>query len=368
MTWLESHSISERLAGEAENLLRAGDELAAKRLFAEAAAQEEAALLQLESSKVRTWGITAVSAAALWFKAGDFRSAEKVSYAALSNDELPRFAGDNLELILQSIWTQRDSRNAGVPFLPGQVIVAIDGGEVVRGAAPLDLVVSKVQTIQALFYRTIELLRGMPHRSQGGPIREIQEACRPWLLQAPPGSYQFAVAIQEPIQRDFFKEGTPPQEVANTFLAVLKAAGAQDIEGLERIVPDASYRPSFLKLTRNLAPTGKSYARLTVRTADQSNGVVLLPENRAQINRSLRESSTDVAQSDAEVVYNGILRAVDLDHDWIEVTVGHERIHVSGLKETIDDVIGPMVNHPVVVRALRKTKGHPQFVDIEADE
>ena len=67
---------------------------------------------------------------------------------------------------------------------------SLKGGEVITGGAPLDLVVEKVQTIQAIFYRTIEFIKDMPLRTRGAPIREIQESCRPWLFQAAPGSYQ----------------------------------------------------------------------------------------------------------------------------------------------------------------------------------
>jgi hypothetical protein len=42
-------------------------------------------------------------------------------------------------------------------------------------------------------------------------------------------------------------------------------------------------------------------------------------------------------------------------------------VHIGGLKEAVDDVIGPMVNRPVLVRVV-KTKGKLKFIDIELDE
>jgi hypothetical protein len=42
-------------------------------------------------------------------------------------------------------------------LLPGQVFFSVKGGDVVTGGAPLDLIVEKVQTIQPIFYRTIEV-------------------------------------------------------------------------------------------------------------------------------------------------------------------------------------------------------------------
>ena len=43
-------------------------------------------------------------------------------------------------------------------------------------------------------------------------------------------------------------------------------------------------------------------------------------------------------------------------------------MHIEGLKDTIDDVIGPMVNRQVIVRAVKSAKAKLRFVDIELDE
>jgi len=43
-------------------------------------------------------------------------------------------------------------------------------------------------------------------------------------------------------------------------------------------------------------------------------------------------------------------------------------IHVESLQETVDDVIGPMVNRQVTVRFIRTPSRKLKFVDIELDE
>jgi hypothetical protein len=68
----------------------------------------------------------------------------------------------------------------------------------------------------------------MPLRRHGDPKREVQDACRAWLFQMPPGSYQFSVAIQEPPQRDFFKTTVDPDLIADRFLGVLRASASGD--------------------------------------------------------------------------------------------------------------------------------------------
>ena len=210
-------------------------------------------------SSSRTRSITAVSAVSLWYKAGDFAKAEQLAYSMLADDRMADFARIELRNLVQAIWTDSSKRAANVSFLPGQVYVSVKGGEIVTGGAPMDLVIEKVQTIQSMFYRTIEFIKDMPLRKHGAPTADIQEACRPWLFQAAPGSYQFSVAIQEPAQRDFFREDLRPDLVASHFLNILKASVKDDQEELTKIVPQADYRNVFLKLSRNLAPTGKNF-------------------------------------------------------------------------------------------------------------
>src|SRR5580700_643729 len=92
MTWLTFHSESERFAASAELASRSGNSGAANELFAKAAHAEAKALASLDPKKSRTYGITAVSAVALWCKAGDIAKAERVAREALETGALPHFA------------------------------------------------------------------------------------------------------------------------------------------------------------------------------------------------------------------------------------------------------------------------------------
>ena len=369
MTWADWHQRSEELASEGFIATRTGNADRAVALYAQAADAEERALCELDPSKTRTLGVTAISAVSLWFKAREYQRAERLAFSMLGNDKLPDFAIADLRTLVQAIWTEGSKKLAGVSFLPGQIIVSVKGGQVVTGGAPLDLIVEKVQTVQALFYRTIEFVKGMPHRIHGGPIREIQEACRPWLFQAPPGSYQFSVAIQEPAQKDFFQDSIKPDQVAWHFLEILKATIDDERQLLEAIVPDKQYRSTFLKLSRNLAPTGRTFAQMEVKPPGELSGVLLMPENRSTINKTLREQSNppDV-EGEQEISIAGQLRGVQLDKDWLEIVVEGRTVHIVGLKDTVDDVVGPMVNRQVIVRAAKVSKDKLQFIDIELDE
>lgn len=84
------------------------------------------------------------------------------------------------------------------------------------------------------------------------------------------------------------------------------------------------------------------------------------------IRGGVTESPKD-AQS-TEVALRGILRAVHLEKDWLEVYVGDAPVRISGVGETVDDVIGPMVNHSVVVQVIRDGRGAFSFRDIELED
>ncbi len=367
MSWLEHHQTSEVAASAAEAAIRLRDYSEAERKFFEAAEAETRALNSLEDNKVRTRGITAVSAVSLWFKAKAYETAEALAYKMMAAGNLPEFATTDLRALLQSIWTEFSKQEAGVTFLPGQVLVSVKGGQVITGGAPLDLIVEKVQTVQSLFYRTIELVKDMPHRVRGAADRLIQDSCRPWLFQTPPGSYQFAVGIEKPKQLDFF-DTTHPQEIAERFLQIVAATTTGDLDRLTAVVPNEEYRNTFLKLSRNLAPTskGQTFTDLEIKAAGETRGISLGADTRLQINKSLRalQPKKPVQPGVEAMTITGILRGVELDQDWLEITTDAGKVHVGGVQDTIDDVIGPMVNHRVLVSVLQKGSKYT-FVDIE---
>lgn len=366
-SWAELHQASEAVAIEADRLSREGNTSKAALSYAEAAELEHRALAAIDPIKVRTKAITAVSAVALWYKAAAYEPAEQLAYSMLADPSLPQFARRDLRDLVQAIWTESSKGAANVSFLPGQVLVSVKGGEVITGGAPLDLIVEKVQTIQAMFYRTVEFIKGLPLRSRGAPAHDIQESCRPWLFQAAPGSYQFAVAIEEPKQQDFFIEHVSRELVAQQFFQILKATASDDPRQLEIVVPKPEYQKAFLKLSRNLAPTGKKFDSIEFRIPAGGAAVSLTTEARTVINHALKTNHPAAAENaeDKPEDHFGTLRVIDLEKDWLRVIVDGQTLHVIGLADAMDDVIGPMLNKKVKVSVVRTLKGVIRFRDIE---
>ncbi|HZL80248.1 MAG TPA: hypothetical protein VFC17_15550, partial [Candidatus Limnocylindrales bacterium] len=323
-------------------------------------------------------GITAVSAVSLFYKGNDYTTAQAFACRCLANEQLPAFAVPQLQNLLQTVWGEQAIAAAGLTFAKQDVLVSVRGGEVLTGGAPLDLILRKVEEVRALFYRTVEWIMNKPLRVRGGPTQDIQGLFRPWLFQAPPGSYQFAVRLESPKQMEFgiVASAVPPvEEVTRAFIEIVSATASGPEEKLAAQVSDPGYRNAFLKLTRNLAPTGKSFTELEIRSnANPSIGSVMFaPASRKAINDSIKKHAPSViSEGEGEVVkLEGILRAVHLDHDWLEVTVddgGEKHIKVLKAGDAIDDVVGPMVNRRVTVDAVRTPNGKHFFKDIQSME
>ncbi len=298
-----------------------------------------------------------------------------MAYKWLSSTNLPGFAIDQLRELLQRVWSEETLERAGVRITGEGVLVALKGGDVVVGGAPLDLVLEKVDEMRALVYRTAEFLTHVPHRRRGGPSLEMLQSCRPWLFQASTASYQFAVTIQEPKQTAFpFGGKVTSSSIVAKLLDVLRASIEDPEESLANSIPDREYRSTFLKLARNLAPSGKALDRLEIRNirASTARPIVLLPDVRHQITSALKSQAVrPTGEQLVETRLSGVLRALHLDQDWLEIAVdepGGKHVRVESAGEAVDDVVGPMVNRHVIVEAARTPQGKHLFRDIQAAE
>lgn len=59
---------------------------------------------------------------------------------------------------------------------------------------------------------------------------------------------------------------------------------------------------------------------------------------------------------------------MSLDKGRIEISIDGKSYHINGLEDALDDVIGPMVNRRVIVRALLGASQRHSFEDVELDE
>ncbi len=210
-----------------------------------------------------------------------------------------------------------------------------------------------------------------PFRKRGSPRTDILEHFRPWLLQAPPESYQFAMRFQRPVQLSLFQEVLPKiEEITQQFMQIVRTATQEAREDLEQIIPDPAYRSGFVKMSRDLAPTGKTFNKLeiTSNTDTDASPIVLFPESREALNNILRYERENIDITIQEESIFGMLRALHLDNDWLEITSNEGlpiRIYQTG--DVIDDIVGPMVNQRVIV-TVNQRNGRYLYRDIQLEE
>ena len=369
MDWLALHKTSEALAARAHLAVREGNVKDAEKLFLQAAAAEEDALAQLDTSKPRTFGIAAVSAVSLWYKGRDVQRASMLAYRCLANPDLVSPAREQLDDLVQTLYTERDRKRLTGEFLPGSVSVAVRGGSVLRGAAPLDLIVDKVKTLQSIFFRVVEWSNGKPLRRHGPPTKDITSAFEPWLVQEAPGSFQFSVAVKVNDQLDMFDaQKLEAADIARKFLDVVTTIAADATgEASKGLVEDDGYRGTFRKLIRNLTPPVNSTESVAISSKEHGDVAVVLDEStRPRLDLAIKAESPKADESAGEQMqeFTGVLRALDLDSDWLKVDIDSGQVTVKGLSQAVDDVIGPMVNKSVLVKAVKTGRGELKFVDI----
>jgi len=112
MGWNQNHSESERFASQAEVAARAGRRKRAAELYREAAEAERRALAAIDPLKIRTLGITAVSAVSLYYKAAERAAAADIGQRYLDAGSLPEFAQHQIREILDVIRRERLDKEA----------------------------------------------------------------------------------------------------------------------------------------------------------------------------------------------------------------------------------------------------------------
>ena len=123
-----------------------------------------------------------------------------------------------------------------------------------------------------------------------------------------------------------------------------------------------------MKLVRNVLPNSANLREVEVRTrleGSDDQSVTLNLGARLRIAEHLRAER--VAETSATPIrVEGVLRALHLDNNWLEITESDgKHVRFKTREDEVDDIIGPMVNRRVVAFGT-KQKGDPFLLDIVA--
>jgi len=356
----------DELAFEAERTTRAGRRDDASVLFAQAAAIEAAIARDVAPADDRVRGVLAVSAVALWYKAGRYDDAQQVACEFLAAPQaIDAPSRVELQELLERCWRDREARHligADTAFEPVEIKLA--GGEIRTGVAPAGAVRERQALAQTLLMRTAELLAKKPFRVRGEASRDISRSVR--IFEAPARAASYGVRLfvasgqQQPLPHIL---APTPRQIVDTFLEI--AASAQQGDGaLEELVPDQRYRAAFLAGFRDLAPDGNQVGSVTFQHPvwdARRPQTVYEPHHREEITRRL----APLATSAGTLVVEGVLKVINLKPKapWIEVVTHlppatHIFIDVARFEERVREQLNKYVLATCEARPGRRGKGH----------
>jgi hypothetical protein len=251
---------SEELAFQAEQVWAGGRHDEARRLFAEAAALEQAVAQAVDPSPelngVR--GLLAISAVALWYKATEYSRAKVLAYGFLARPEhLTGEATKELEQLVDS--SSREAEVTRVTRDPGMIPVEVklDGGRVGVGIAPESAVRKRRESVASMLMRVGELETKQPYRERGASGLEREDEIQVYEAPAYAASYglRFYVATGTQQVVPTVRRITP-DKVVERFLDIA-AAAEQGPAAVRELVDDDQYARAFIEGFADIAPDGE---------------------------------------------------------------------------------------------------------------
>lgn len=287
------------LAEEAFSLRRKGQDDKAKRLFLEALELERTAalLLPVGEDSEPSRSILFRSAASLAYNAEDFDAAERLIAFGLSGYP-PLEIRDELKNLYDDINFQHHLKAQGITLSTNQWLMSIYGNATSYGGTLVEPLMTRVDRITALFYRTVERLLGVEYRITGSSKKEIKDAYGLYLNAFAPSSFAVSFQIGAPSAQMELIDHKPirqigPDSVVDELMECLKLweTGKEDV--LKERIENEIYYENFIGIAKQITPDGDDVKQVGFKTVRKGKEKSLtLRKSRVR----LREVATDVRQ------------------------------------------------------------------------
>jgi len=343
---------SEELAFLAERTERKGDLAAALAQYAESARLEEENALDIPGDASQIRSALGVSAVALWLRAERWSEAARAGCAFLGQpDKLTRDGVRAIQKLVDRAWRTsevEETLGRDGTFVP--VEATLSGGLVRQGLAPSTLVAERRDVLAPLLVRVAEWRSGKKYRRAGPSTLATSYD----IFEAPAigGSYSLRLYVGATAQQGS-SGAASPMDVVEHFLG-LAAAVTEGPDELRRLVEDDAYAKVFLRGFRDLAPDGRSVARVELGSMVRgrvTHAAVLTHETRERLTVSLRRQDEE-----KPVSLDGVLKSVNLRGEGPRIGVDTEAgMRVFRIaKGEHDDTLGPKLNRRVRIVGMRR--------------
>jgi hypothetical protein len=328
----------------------------AKELFQEAMQFEINAAEKVEPSRNSepTRSILLRSAASLANECGEFRQAEKLIAIGLSGDPPDEIAHELREL-LEKVNFHYHMEIHGVVLEQNDFQVVFTGKSISADYAQSETIISRLQNIQNLIFRTAERLIFHPYHDSG-----ISSASKKFPLYVTvPRPSSFAITLRLGQNRQIPLPGldqAPP--IIDEIMKCIKMINESEDRKLSEHISDPAYFNNFIGLIQKIAPDGDSIKGVGFSfVKDGEIDRVPLQRNQDSITKIPKKIENREYESLIVKVSGQLRYANSIHEDEIKLVDDSNKTHTIIVPEgMMSDIVKPLWYEKVIVTGKKMHK------------
>lgn len=360
----ELHTEAMNFAEEAFILKRKGsvseaDELFKKALFLEQQAAEQ---LSLSEASEPSRSILYRSAASLAFNTKEYDLSERLIAMGLSGYP-PNDIKEELKILYEDVNFLRHLKSKGILLDQNQFLMTLAGNAVKFGGTSAEFLMSRVEKISSLFYRTVERMLKRPYRVSGGVEKEIKQKYGLFINAFAPSSFAVAFQLGTPDPQmnlpGFENESEiKPEQVVDEIMECFEIFEKGESDSLKEKFFDEDYYGNFVGLAKKIAPDGQNISMVGFTSIrNGADKPVALRKSRNLIKKEYELKVTQLEDSSKKFFsYSGILMRANTPLRGKYGTVGlveqgtNEKFDIKVPISIMKDVVQPYYEESVVVQ------------------
>lgn len=302
------------IAEEAFFAKRRGEEVTAVELFSKALTLElEAAnSLTIHIKNEPTRSILFRSSAALAQNANQFELAERLIANGLAGFPPPEIK-EELKNLYEDINFMRHLSLKGMSLANDQWIMSIYGNATKYGATAAEQLMTRVDRLSSLFYRTVERLLKLPYRTSGGVSKEIKDDYGLFINAFAARSFAVSFQVGRPdpqlvLLPDMRKKKViEPAEVVDEILSCFELFEGDNKDELKQKFEEEVYFDNFIGLAKQMAPDGDDIKMVGFNTVrGKQEKPVTLRKSRRKV-KKIDDNKDQPSKPKNEISLCGIL-------------------------------------------------------------
>lgn len=235
----------------------------AKGLFLQALAleQQAASLLPAIRESEPSRSVLYRSAASLAYNACDYDTADRLVAYGLSGFPPPEVKAE-LKNLYEEINFMRHLEAKGIELTDDRWLMSLSGNATSYGRTLVDQLMTRMETVTVIFYRTVERLLGQAYRLSGGVDRDIKEKYGVYVSAFHPRSFavEFQLGRPDPQLALFGESGerkaVDPAIVIDEVMSCFEILEGSEPHRLKERFDDEDYYTNFVALAKQIAPDG----------------------------------------------------------------------------------------------------------------